>query len=163
MISPTACGALFSARNTPQPWQPRGTRVWNPSGTLVEPLWNLTSGPPRTTPEPIWAKTPKLSAVGGKSTPRIRFGLRQPSINLHLGAGAVFHGSHLQRPIQAHSRRFSSSPSVAQSKIFGFSRVIISCLLKGSGRDRPHPTRPTSKPLGGNIMPQRRPLSARLA
>ena len=40
---------------------------------LVEPSWNpgrttLTSGPPRTTPEPIWAETPKLSAVGGKKT-----------------------------------------------------------------------------------------------
>ena len=33
-------------------------------GTLVEPSWNLASGPPRTTPEPIWAETPKLSAVG---------------------------------------------------------------------------------------------------
>ena len=26
--------------------------------------WNLASGPPRTTPEPIWTETPKLSAVG---------------------------------------------------------------------------------------------------
>ena len=45
----------------------------NPGGTLVQPWWNLTSGPPRTTPEPIWAETPKLSAVGeqskNKSTP----------------------------------------------------------------------------------------------
>ena len=32
----------------------------------MEPSWNLTSGPPRTTPEPIWAETPKLSAVGEK-------------------------------------------------------------------------------------------------
>ena len=38
-----------------EPW-------WDPGGTLVEPSWNLTSGPPRT-PEPIWAETPKLSAV----------------------------------------------------------------------------------------------------
>ena len=42
-----------------EPW-------WNPGGTLVEPSGNLTSGSPRTTPEPIWAETPKLSAVGGK-------------------------------------------------------------------------------------------------
>ena len=28
------------------------------------PTWNLTAGPPRTTAEPIWAETPKLSAVG---------------------------------------------------------------------------------------------------
>ena len=59
MISPTACGALFSARTTPT--------SRNPGGTLVEPSWNLTSGPPRTTPEPIWAETPKLSAVGEKT------------------------------------------------------------------------------------------------
>ena len=50
VISPTACGALFSARTTPQPSQ-----------NLVEPSWNLTSGPPRTTPE-------QLSAVMEKHT-----------------------------------------------------------------------------------------------
>ena len=33
----------------------------------MEPSWNLTSGLPRTTPEPIWAQTPKLSAVGEKT------------------------------------------------------------------------------------------------
>ena len=54
-------------------WNPGGTLVepwWNPGGTLVEPLvelwWNLSSGSPRTTPEPIWAETPKLAAVGEK-------------------------------------------------------------------------------------------------
>ena len=47
------------------PRSPRRTS-WNVGGTLVEPSWNLTSGPPRTTPEPIWAETPKLSAVGEK-------------------------------------------------------------------------------------------------
>ena len=48
---------------------------WNPSGTLVEPWWNpggifvepyLRAA--RTTPEPIWAETPKLSAVWGIKT-----------------------------------------------------------------------------------------------
>ena len=90
MISPTACGARFSARTTPQPSQnlaePRGTLVepwwnpggplvepwWNPRGTLVEPSWNprgtlITSGPPRTTPEPIWAETPKLQLLGNNN------------------------------------------------------------------------------------------------
>ena len=48
------------------PRSPRRTS-WNPRGTwLVEPSWNLTSGPPQTTPEPIWAETPKLSDVRGK-------------------------------------------------------------------------------------------------
>ena len=37
----------------------------NPRGTLVEPWWNLTWGPPRTTPEPIWAETPKLFSCWG--------------------------------------------------------------------------------------------------
>ena len=61
VISPTACGALLVLA-------PRISRKtsWNPRGTLVEPSWNLTSGPPRTTPQPIWAETPKLSAVGEK-------------------------------------------------------------------------------------------------
>ena len=49
VISPTACG-----------------------GTLVEPSWNIASGPPQTTPEPIWAETPKLSAVGEKRKPTQR-------------------------------------------------------------------------------------------
>ena len=72
MISPTACGALFSARTT-RPCSPRRTS-WNPGGTLVEDWWNSRGalpqgrpgppGPPRTTPEPVWAETPKLSAVG---------------------------------------------------------------------------------------------------
>ena len=63
-------------------WNPGGTLVepwWNPGGTLVKPLvepwWNLSSGSPRTTPEPIWAETPKLSAAGekrkGKKTKRV--------------------------------------------------------------------------------------------
>ena len=43
MTSPTACGARFSARPTPQSLQ-----------NLVEPSWK----------EPIWAEAPKLSAVG---------------------------------------------------------------------------------------------------
>ena len=37
----------------------------------MEPSWNLTSGPPRTTPEPIWAETPKLSAVGEKNRNKV--------------------------------------------------------------------------------------------
>ena len=53
----------------PEPsWNPCGTLLKEPAGTLVEPWWNLTSGLPRTTPEPIWAETPKLSAVGEKYT-----------------------------------------------------------------------------------------------
>ena len=52
------------------PRPPRPCRTWwNPGGTggtLVELWWNLSSGSPRTTPEPIWAETPKLSAVGEK-------------------------------------------------------------------------------------------------
>ena len=61
MISPTACGCSFF---TPQPLQNPVEPLWKSRGTLV--LWNLASGPPRTTPEPIWAETPKLSAVGEK-------------------------------------------------------------------------------------------------
>ena len=63
VISATSCGALFGARTTPQPSQNLVEPSWNPGGTLVEPSWNLISGSPRTTPEPIWAETPKLSAV----------------------------------------------------------------------------------------------------
>ena len=40
VISPTACGALFSARTTPQPSQNLVEPWWNPSGTAVEPWWN---------------------------------------------------------------------------------------------------------------------------
>ena len=38
---------------------------WNPRGTLVEPYLRAS----RTTPEPICAETPKLSAVGRKTQP----------------------------------------------------------------------------------------------
>ena len=57
---------LKPPRTTPQPSQNLVEPWWNLGGTLVEPSWNLTPGPPRTTPEPIWAETPKLSAVGEK-------------------------------------------------------------------------------------------------
>ena len=42
---------------------PSGTLVesWNRGGTLVEPWWNYLTSPARTTPELIWAATPKLS------------------------------------------------------------------------------------------------------
>ena len=46
VISPTARGALFSARTTPQPAEPRGTLAepwWNPCGTLPQGR----PGPPR--------------------------------------------------------------------------------------------------------------------
>ena len=85
-------------------WNPRRTLVepswkpwWDPlepylnhpaalmeaGGTLVEPWWNLTSGPPRTTPEPIWAETPKLSAVWGKPYKIINFSTRCPICPTH--------------------------------------------------------------------------------
>ena len=35
-----ACGALFSARTTPQPSQNLVEPWWNPGATLVEPWWN---------------------------------------------------------------------------------------------------------------------------
>ena len=60
VISPTACGGDQPAA------------LAEPRRTLVEPSWNLTSGSPWTTPEPIWTETPKLSAVGEKRKIRHR-------------------------------------------------------------------------------------------
>ena len=66
VISPTACGALFSARTTPQPSQ------WNPRGTLVEPWWNPRGTLPQGRPGPPWSLSglrqaeTKLSAGGKK-------------------------------------------------------------------------------------------------
>ena len=37
---------------------------WNPGGTLVESWWNPGGTLAKGRPEPIWAETPKLSAVG---------------------------------------------------------------------------------------------------
>ena len=68
MIPPTARGALFSARATPQPSQNLVEPWWNPGGTLVEPSWNLTSGP-LTTPEPIWARPQSFFSWGKNVTP----------------------------------------------------------------------------------------------
>ena len=57
-------------RSLVEPWRNPREPSSNPqpSKKLVEPWWNLSSGSPRTTPEPIWAETPKLSAVGEKLT-----------------------------------------------------------------------------------------------
>ena len=49
-----------------------------PPRSPVEPSWNLISGPPRTTPEPIWAETPKPSAVEEKTPPQKK--------RIHLGS-----------------------------------------------------------------------------
>ena len=61
---------LFRNRSPPQQKRERGNLVkpwWNPGGPWwMESAWNLASGLPRTTPERIWAETPKLSAVGGQ-------------------------------------------------------------------------------------------------
>ena len=69
VISRTACGELFwPSQNFVESSNPDGTLVepsWNPRGTLVEPYL----GAAQTTPEPIWAQTPKLSAVGEKHAP----------------------------------------------------------------------------------------------
>ena len=46
MISPTACGALFSARTTPQPWQNLVESWWSPGGTLADPRGTLPQGRP---------------------------------------------------------------------------------------------------------------------
>ena len=56
----------------------------------MEPSWNLTSGLPRNTPEPIWAETPKLPAVGEK------------------------HGRHQLPRVDRHFRLASSLTSEAQ-------------------------------------------------
>ena len=53
----------------------------------MEPSWNLTSRPPRTTPEPIWAETPKLPAVGGEKKRRVEF--HQDSTRFCGGCGVV--------------------------------------------------------------------------
>ena len=57
MTSPTACGALFSARTTPQPSQNLAEPSRNPGKTFPQGL----PGPPRSL---SGAETPKLSAVG---------------------------------------------------------------------------------------------------
>ena len=71
VISPTACRAPFSARTTTQPSQSLVEASWNPRGTLLKPWWNprgtLVEPYLKATPEPIWAETPKLSAVGEQS------------------------------------------------------------------------------------------------
>ena len=67
----TACGALFSARTTPQPSEPS----WNPGGTLVvEPWWNPRGtlpqgrpGPPRSLSE---LRPQSFQPLGGQKTER---------------------------------------------------------------------------------------------
>ena len=115
MISPTACGALSSARTTPQPSQNLVEPSWNltfvePSwnlgGTFVEPSWNLTSGPPRITPEPIWAETPKHSAVGEKQTKEQRTGYIYIYMYV-VGLSSVENQSQAQLPEQQISQIYS--------------------------------------------------------
>ena len=85
VISPTACGALFSAGTTPQPSQsPRRTLVkpsWNPGGTLVEPRWNPGGTLPQGRPGPPWSLSglrPQSVQLLGKK--RCRRFQQQPSL-----------------------------------------------------------------------------------
>ena len=76
MISPTACGALFSARPTPQSLQNLVEPWWNPGGTLVQPWCNPRGTLPQGRPGP----------------PRSLSGLRPQSFQLFgkkLGAPVV--------------------------------------------------------------------------
>ena len=52
VISPTACGALFSACTTPQPSENLVEPLWSPDGTLVEPWWNPRGTLPQGRPGP---------------------------------------------------------------------------------------------------------------
>ena len=98
VISPTACGALCSARTTPQPSQNLVEPWWNPAGNLVEPSWNLTSGPPRTTPEPIWAETQKLSAVGGKIRHVMEYASFHIPMPIQSRVSKAFHTCKITQP-----------------------------------------------------------------
>ena len=97
--SPTACGALCSARTTPQPSQNLAEPSWNPGGTLVEPC--LRAAPDH--PEPIWAETPKRSAVGKTKTRTLRTltPLRKESTPFSVKASRPIAGLFLY---QGHNR-----------------------------------------------------------
>ena len=77
------------------PRSPRRTSR-DPCGTVVEPSWNLTSDPPRTTAEPIWAETPKLSAVGEQRQQNRKKGVH--SLNRKKGVHKQYN-----RKTEAHS------------------------------------------------------------
>ena len=55
----------------------------------MQPSWNLTSAPPQTTPEPIWAETPKLSAVGEKTLNKLLPGLSRDNYLIKGGEANV--------------------------------------------------------------------------
>ena len=76
----------------------------------MEPLWNLTSGPPRTTPEPIWAETPKLSAVGKRTEPTkgLLF-LYQPLCSFMLGRSILI-------PTHSHIHKEQRSKTASKPK-----------------------------------------------
>ena len=69
-------------------------------GTFVEPWWK----PPWTTPEPIWAETPKLSAVGDKNRNPFGCGSKLDRKG-YAGFGPCFHlpGQHFGAGFWSHS------------------------------------------------------------
>ena len=64
MISPTDCGALCSARTTPQPSQSLVEPLWNPG----EPWWNPRGTLPQDRPGAYLGRDPKASSCWGKET-----------------------------------------------------------------------------------------------
>ena len=76
VIFPTGCGALFSARTTPQPLQ-------NPGATLVEPSWSLTSG------LPCWEKTQKHKKQNKKHLNNKGYPQNTPRFQDPVNPGAI--------------------------------------------------------------------------
>ena len=80
VISPTECGALFSARTTPQPSQNLVEPWWNPGGTLVEPSWNPRGTLPQGRTVPPWSlsglRPQSFQLLGKNCLPLVRKGSR---------------------------------------------------------------------------------------
>ena len=127
VLSPTACGALFSARTTPQP-------LWNPGGTLVEPWWNPRGTLPQGRPGP----------------PRSLSGVRPQSVQL-LGNKKRKHADcsnqlSTTRPIKLRfvrrlrmcqgSEWLAGSPSSPSKRCSQWSKTLVSPRMEISERKK---------------------------
>ena len=85
-------------RKTPTNPLPPFPQKISSGGTLVELSWKLTSGPPRTTPNPIWAETPNLAAVAEKKKKKKNL-LKSERQGAQLEASAIHQQQQLWGPV----------------------------------------------------------------
>ena len=101
--------------------------------------WNLTLGPPRTTPEPIWAETPKLSAGGEQN--------QNPQAAKMVGGQEFVQAQKTNKPLKLPPKKLGSGPQTNWGH-----GVISPFFVRIWPRPAPVSPDPQTPPPGGGLV-----------